>query len=61
MNPQLALILTTVLGNMVCPAVPELEEMAKKTESKIDDNLVNILKVICILTGHGELFDVIKK
>jgi len=46
---------------MVCPAVPELEEMAKKSESKIDDNIVNVLKIICLLTGHGELFDVIKK
>jgi len=55
------MILVTVLGNTVCPAVPELEEMAKRSESKIDDNLVNILKVICILTGHGEIFDLIKK
>jgi len=61
MNPQVAMLIMSILGNVACPAVPELEEMAKRTESKIDDNLVNMLKIVCVLTGHGELFDVIKK
>jgi len=61
MNPKVAMILVTILGNMICPAIPELEELAGKTETKFDDNMVNILKVICVLTGHGELFEVIKK